>query len=319
MGVRAFNLTRVSAHPMDIAPYVAAIRRCFPAFVVEHARPTQQGWDSAVLEVNGAWIFRFPLRPEVEAAHRREIALLPELAEALPAAIPDLAFIWSGGPEYATPFIGYRRIGGVPLRRPLPAKTRSRLAGQLAAFLAALHRFPTARAAALTGLADGAAAWRTESEAVYTIMRERVIPLLNADARVAATALFEHHLADETHFSFRPVVIHHDLGPEHILVDPQNRDLAGVIDWSDLIIGDPAIDLAALIHLDQSFARAVMARYLEARAGEDVPGEKLDGLWQRASFYGKVGPFWEVLHGLDSNQPRYIESGITGVLARLQG
>lgn len=303
---------------VEIASYVAAIRRCFPDLAVESARPTQQGWDSAVIEVNETWIFRFPLRPEVVAAHRREIALLPELAAMLPAAVPDFERLWPGGAAYAEPFMGYRKIDGVPLRRPIRRQWRAALAAGLAAFLAALHRFPTDRAAALTGLADGAGAWRAEYATVYGMMRERVIPLLDPAPRAAATALFEGHLGDDRNFAFRPAVIHHDLGPEHILVEPASGRLAGVIDWSDVVIGDPAIDLAALLHLDADFAADVMERYLGGLAGDGDAAEPIEALRERARFYAKVGPFWEVLHGLASNQPRYVESGLAGVLARLR-
>jgi aminoglycoside phosphotransferase (APT) family kinase protein len=40
------------------------------------------------------------------------------------------------------------------------------------------------------------------------------------------------------------VPIHGDLGPEHVLMDPASGRIAGVIDWGDVVIGDPAIDLA---------------------------------------------------------------------------
>ena len=37
-------------------------------------------------------------------------------------------------------------------------------------------------------------------------------------------------------------LVHGDLYPRHLLVDDQNR-LAGVIDWGDVHVGDPAADL----------------------------------------------------------------------------
>ena len=40
--------------------------------------------------------------------------------------------------------------------------------------------------------------------------------------------------------------IHNDLSPEHLLVDRRTGALAGILDWSDAIVGDPALDFAPL-------------------------------------------------------------------------
>jgi aminoglycoside phosphotransferase (APT) family kinase protein len=61
---------------------------------------------------------------------------------------------------------------------------------------------------------------------------------------------------------------HNDLRDEHVLVDEDCRQIAGVIDWSDAVLGDPARDLA-LPGLDfgPRFARRLLAGY----AGPDDP------------------------------------------------
>lgn len=41
-------------------------------------------------------------------------------------------------------------------------------------------------------------------------------------------------------------VIHADLGPEHVL--KRDGRVSGVIDWTDVSVGDPARDLAWLLH-----------------------------------------------------------------------
>src|SRR6478735_3691006 len=106
---------------MDEALTIAAVRRAlaiaFPALQVNDCRYLSEGWDSSAWEVNGDLIFRFPKRAEVADWLRREIALLPALAEALPLPVPRFSHIaLSGAPtEPAFPFVGYRKLDGVAL------------------------------------------------------------------------------------------------------------------------------------------------------------------------------------------------------------
>lgn len=75
---------------------------------------------------------------------------------------------------------------------------------------------------------------------------------------------------------------HNDLGDEHVIIDPETRAVAGVIDWSDAVLDDPARDFALLLFdfglmfferslaaygggVDTSFG--ARARWFAARAG----------------------------------------------------
>jgi aminoglycoside phosphotransferase (APT) family kinase protein len=42
-------------------------------------------------------------------------------------------------------------------------------------------------------------------------------------------------------------LIHQDLSPEHVLVDPASGQLTGILDWTDVILGDPARDFVFLV------------------------------------------------------------------------
>ncbi len=41
--------------------------------------------------------------------------------------------------------------------------------------------------------------------------------------------------------------IHHDLSPEHLIVDPNTGQLAGILDWTDAVLGDAARDFVFLV------------------------------------------------------------------------
>jgi aminoglycoside phosphotransferase (APT) family kinase protein len=105
---------------------------------------------------------------------------------------------------------------------------------------------------------------------------------------------------------FDPVLLHADLGPEHVL--HRGSVLTGVLDWSDARIGDPALDLAWTTHATgPHFAAALRSAY-----GGDDPT-----LGERALFYHRLGPWHEVLYGLDENRPEFVRSGLDGIRERL--
>ena len=100
--------------------------------------------------------------------------------------------------------------------------------------------------------------------------------------------------------------MHGDLGPDHLLVHVGR--LHGVIDWTDAHIGDAALDLAwALNGAPRAFAEGVAATY---GAGPPV--------LRRAQDWHLLGPWHEVLYGLDSGQPGFVASGLAGVRDRLR-
>ena len=68
--------------------------------------------------------------------------------------------------------------------------------------------------------------------------------------------LFDAHLDDDENWRFATCLTHGDLGPEHVLVSASG-DLAGVIDWEETSVGDPAWDFACLLH---AWPGAVSAR-----------------------------------------------------------
>jgi aminoglycoside phosphotransferase (APT) family kinase protein len=273
--------------------YRRLLQRHVPDFRVDSFERVGHGWDSDAFEVNGEWIFRFAPRPETEAGLRKEAALLPELAPILPVPVPEPEIAGHNGVF----FVGHRKIEGRPLR-----VAAAGLAERLAAFLSALHAFPVARAAQLSvPVCD------LERERQFAERCEQLaFPLLDRDERATARAMFDEFFAVASQLEFEAVLIHADLGPEHILC--RDGDIAGVIDWSDARVGDPALDFAWLLFgLDDAFAAAL----LEGYDAQD------DHLRERALFYHRLGPWHEVVYGLERGGDAYVQSGLAGVRRRL--
>ncbi|GLF96863.1 phosphotransferase [Streptomyces yaizuensis] len=246
-----------------------------------------EGWDSEA-RLTGRWVERRPRRPEVAARLRTETRLLPWLAPRLPLTVPVPEPV--PGEPHA---VRHLLVPGTPLDGPTAADGR-----RLGDFLRALHTADTATAVR-HGVPD-ADAVRAERTAETGDFRTRVLPLLPAALRGPAAELLDAvpPLPADT-------LVHGDLGPEHLLAD--GGHLTGVIDFGDAHIGDPAVDLAWALHTAPgAFADGLAARYpLTPR------------LRARALLWHRLGPWYEVTHGLDTGDEDTVASGLAGVRDRL--
>jgi aminoglycoside phosphotransferase (APT) family kinase protein len=232
------------------------------------------GFDFKVVIID-AWVVRIPRREGVLNAFETELALLPALAEALPVEVPRFEHV-----SHEPPFVVYRLIRGTPLI--------DEDADGVRAFLDALHAFDA------SDLPVERPDWITLYRDQCAEFERLVVPLLDVDERGRAAALFAQ---TETLTGFVPSLVHADLGPEHLLVC--DKRLAGVIDWGDVRIGDPALDYAWL--LNGPFANW------------DVDNE----LRHRARVYHQLAPWFEAHYGVFTARSERIRTGLTGIRSRL--
>jgi aminoglycoside phosphotransferase (APT) family kinase protein len=83
--------------------------------------------------------------------------------------------------------------------------------------------------------------------------------------------------------------------------------VVGVIDWSDVRVGDAALDLAWCLNGTPSEVADTVANIYGVNSG----------LRERSLFYHRLGPWYEVVYGLETGQKRFVTSGIAGVRATL--
>lgn len=234
-----------------------------------------EGWDYKVLIVDDAWVVRWPRHRLGIEEIQREVELLPVLGPLLPVQVPRFEYV-SREPW----LVAYRLIRGEPLVDEDPDGVR--------AFLEALHSiddkaFPADRP-------DWLETYREQAEE----FRRVVLPLLDVDERPRGEAL----LAEVGTLSgFSPALTHSDLGPAHLLV--HEGKLAGVIDWGDARIGDPALDYAWLLN------------------GPFPDWDVDDELRRRARIYHRLGPWFEVHYGDFTGRPEWVRSGLAGIRDRL--
>lgn len=256
-----------------------------------------------VVQVNEEWIFRFPAGRTTSGKTQKQLAFLASFAKRSPVAVPD--------PVYITDtFLGYKRIVGEPFSPADPfspselARLRDedkrRIAKQLGVFLATLHRSEVADIDFDTGYLSMRSGFDRACPEMFkpylrTDERKRL------DARLAAVADIP------ANFDERASIIHGDLYFGNILWDKNGRAITGVIDWSEMGRGIPAMDFIGLADFttnrNDQFLRDILHWY-----------EGADGLFDQV----KANAIIEVMNWLWFYEAREDSTGIARAVERLK-
>jgi len=229
------------------------VRAQFPAVAADSVELVSEGWDYTIHCVDGVWAFRFPRRKMVLEPMRRELEVLPVLAERLAVPIPTPVHVGSPSDAYAWPFYGSpwlegAEIGGIadraPLARPLARALRRLHAPDL---LALLHDLPVdvVRRADMEVRVE-----RTRTELAAVAAEGLWTPAGEVDGLLHAAELLPP--AEPT------AVCHGDLHFRQILAE--DDALTGIVDWVDVCRADPGIDLQVAFAF---FAPAERAAFFE--------------------------------------------------------
>jgi aminoglycoside phosphotransferase (APT) family kinase protein len=194
----------------------------------------------------------------------------------------------------------HRIVEGTLLVERLPRgrKERAALASDLAVFLGRLHAVPASRA-------------RRAGVAEVDLWDDRYVPLIEAAGPRLGPATSAWLTRTAQTFARGggsrrgpSVLVHGDFSDDNVLVDVRGR-LAGVIDFGDAMVADPAIDFAAIADdLGEGMLQRVLAAY---------PGEVDADLPRRARFYRSVSWLYAVVYG---DTPAERAAGVRGLAAR---
>ena len=220
----------------------------------------------------GEWIARFPRRAMALPGFGRELAVLPRIAGRLPLPVPEPR--WTGtddDPGEPWPFAVVRAVPGRELAEVSPPDAeRVTAAAALGSFLAELHA-PATRAL-VAGVDLPVDPMRRAEPAARLEQTRAQLAALAADGLWSADPSVDDLLRDGARLpppAGEPVLAHGDLHVRHLLVDEALR-AAGVIDWGDVCLADPSIDLALGY---AGFSGAARAALIDAYGGVDAERE----------------------------------------------
>jgi aminoglycoside phosphotransferase (APT) family kinase protein len=204
-----------------------------------------EGWDNLAYLVNSEYVFRFPRREMGVASMQNELLILPYLADKLtfPSSIPT--FVGKPTDAYPAPFSGYSMLAGKPLSDTPPKFVESLLfAKQLAQWLRELHAVSVL--ASHRAQIKGDQSWRVNVGHRIETSKERLVKYAACfeQSGLDVTDLKSRLDAfDGSHFDLQRCYVHGDLYSRHLIVDSKTM-LAGLIDWGDVHLGHPVMDLS---------------------------------------------------------------------------
>lgn len=248
---------------MILAELTEMVSHACPDWPIASIQYLAEGDFCVAYLVNDAWVFRFGKHDEARASLRREYCLLPMLARNLTLAIPvpKLARL----EETDWPFIAYPWLPGPALSkeryRALDTATRTRCATQVGTFLTQLHAIDPAPAHTC-GVPMNAYADRFTELLVQA--SEKLYPLLAKPERAFIEQTINGYLDAGYASAYRPSLLHGDLSPDHVLFSEAATNVSAIIDFGDMMIGDPAWDLA-FIYEDYGldFLARLLATYVD--------------------------------------------------------
>ena len=291
--------------PTD-AEAASVIHARFPALGALAISQLGEGTDHRAFDVGGLHVFRFPRSDQAAARLAAEIRLTAWLSARLPLTIPTYRYVGRSTPAFPRPFAGYGRLPGTPaLLCDLGPSDLAAIARRLGDFLRTLHGLDVAAGLGLSPDDDPTREeWSTHALADLRLCHR------SGHIDAASAASWE-LLVGSPPLSQPPVgrIVHGDFAAEHVLIDEQAGPCA-VIDWSDALLGDPAFDLAGLVHWGgERMLSAALTTYDAAD----------DALLERARWFAACRGVADIAFGETHGRPEYIGAGqraLAGLAAR---
>jgi aminoglycoside 2''-phosphotransferase len=227
--------------------------------------------------------------------------------------VPDFEYVATTKSGEPSTFVGYQKILGSPLdtKQLENSGTKDSMARSLGDFLSALHSIP------LDSVGDhpmsrnpdpqNSAGWRDVYRRLFEFADEHVFPRLSQQAKSREIHTWQNFLSDDSNFDFSTVLVHQDLHTEHIIADHKLGTVAGIIDWGDCGIGDPAMDFVGLLGgLGEDFTREVLGHYRLVD----------DRILRRTRFYDVVVPYHWVKFDFEARKDISFNDGIQAIETR---
>jgi aminoglycoside 2''-phosphotransferase len=238
-------------HKLDKNKYLKKIKKNFPQLSFRHSRLTG-GWDNVVLILDNSIVFRFPKKGQLKQ-FKRELNINPYLSTIISLPVPKFEYV----PKDKS-FVGYRIVKGDVVRpqefKKFSPRRKQQIAKTLAQFLRQLHSIPVSKARKF----GFSRAWSNKDADAW---HERQANKVYKKLKATEAAVLRKIIADKKYdYPFSPTVIHQDLTFDHVLFTKKNT-VAGIIDFGDMQISDPAVDIGCLWEYGEDFIDFLLEYY----------------------------------------------------------
>ena len=292
----------------------AALGQYAPWLADEPIAVLSEGWEFWAFTA-GDHVLRFPKNEHSVGSLRIDRALLPGLRTHLTSPVPEIDVWGDDGPSGA-PFAGHPLLPGTPVW-PTGGRAGQALLGLAPALgpdfgrdfgllLRELHTFPVPEAASAgVPLRKSGTVLMRRIEQYEQVVR-RVFPLVSCEARTFIEGMYSRAISEPAYYDAPPCLTHGDLDV-NTLVDDAGR-LSGVIDFGQAFVGSRAIDFWLPVY---GFQRLGIGDQTQACLDEAGMGDQeMAQLLPELEFINFVYPLLDILYGLDTDAPDYVEGGI---------
>jgi len=242
---------------------LSIIKEFYTEAELEDFSIVDSGFGSLVIESKEGIIFRIAKNLDTAKQYVMECKVLPGLMKYLDTNIPNP--IWHVFNTTAAPYgiMAYKKLKGNPIDatifNKLNQENKNLIAKEVASFIVSIHKLPYEK----LGFED-VPKIKFDKKAL-AILREDTSGFLKSKLTAGEYRKmedwWEEILSDDNLLHYKPTLCHGDTWHENILVDDDYMHVVGVIDFSNMRIGDPAADLAPHIYLGKEFYNAVLHEY----------------------------------------------------------
>ena len=240
----------------------SVIRASLPSLNADDLTFLGSGWEFDAYLTSDKWVVRFPRRKEMAGLFEKDLRVHALVAPYMPPAVevPHIELVGQPAAGFPYGIAAHRFIPGVAIDE-LDERFLTSLAPQIGALLTAIHAVPE-EAARQAGVVeddvDGVSAreWLKSGLASLSQLQPVDPVVQRAIGWVQQASLPNASFGGPLRF------IHQDLSPEHVLANPKSGQLTGIIDWTDVILGDAVRDFVFLVGWrGWSFTEAVLRHY----------------------------------------------------------
>jgi aminoglycoside phosphotransferase (APT) family kinase protein len=256
---------------------LSIINEYYTGVKIENFKIIGSGFGSVIIESNEGMIFRIAKNLDTAKQYVMECEVLPQIKNYLHMNIPKP--IWHIFNNTSAPYgiMAYRKLKGNSIDpiayNKINQTSKYVIAKEVANFISLIHQVPYDKFNF-----DNIPKIKNDKKTLM-VLRENTFEFLKwkltADELKKMEDWWEKILSDDTFYYYKPTLCHGDTWYENILVDDSYSHVVGVIDFSNMMIGDPAVDLAPPLYLGKEFFDVILQQYTKVFENDKTINQRI--------------------------------------------